>query len=171
MIETITALLSKVFDKLPVADWLGGKRRARQDHDRSKFRELEERILPEAVIEAFLDEAANEGMSRARAVQVDGYLEWIRRTGNGFLIRKLQNARRDFDKELRDLREYLMVHVFAVSGQDEFLEFRPDQRHHRPGSDERNYYDARVAELDGKVAACSTAYRAFRQMVKFVLFV
>ncbi len=55
-------------------------------------------------------------MSRSVRDQVDRYLEWSRYAGNEFLTKKLQKARMRFEKELRTLREYLMVHVFSFRG-------------------------------------------------------
>jgi len=172
MWESLSSLGSTLLDKLPLVDVLLARSKARQEHDRARFKEIDE-MLPEATVHCYIDDAINhEFRDDNRPSEVDQYLEWTLLSGSQFMIGRLNRSRKAFDRSLNKLRNFCALNFFPDHTGNRLL-FRPDQnpRWSSPSQNDLRYFRECEGELDENARRSSLAYRAFRRLVKKTLYV
>ena len=168
MWEALAGILGKALDAVPVARWMRENSRDRIDHDRKRFRELDE-LLPERALDRYLEEAFQQQVLRSTVEPVDEYLEWARFSSNDFVIARLQQRRAAFDHALVELRGFLSRNLFPRKGVSDRWYFRPAQNPDLSSSfspEDLKRYDRAVEGLNEHISNCETSYKSFRQVVK-----
>ena len=172
MIDNLVALISKVFDKLPIVEVWRARSSAQVAHDQKKFNELDN-LLPEITLKHILDDVFHQRIERFALDPIDMYLEWAGLSSNKFLIRKIQKSQTQFNTQLRIFRNFLFSNLFTVREDQGYLYFRPDQDPSRGNTtaEDRKLFDERIVELDRVIGVCETAYRTFRETIKSHIYI